>query len=62
MTENEYQKATEYKNDYIVTLVLNLDKKPRFLTIDNPIKNLTFKEKIIKQNITKEYHLVDNIS
>lgn len=62
LTENEYQKATEYKNDYIVTLVLNLDKKPRFLTIDNPIKNLTFKEKIIKQNITKEYHLVDNIS
>lgn len=62
LTENEYQKAVEYKDDYIVTLVLNLDKKPRFLTIDNPIKNLNFKERSVKQNITKEYHLIDSIS
>ncbi len=62
LTENEYKKAIEYKNDYIVTLVLNLDKTPRFLTIDNPISNLDFKEIIIEQNITKEYHLIDSIS
>jgi hypothetical protein len=35
LTENEYQKAIEYKNDYIVTLVLNLNKKPRFLQVEN---------------------------
>ena len=62
LTENEYQKALEYKNDYIITVVLNLDKKPRFLTIDNPVKNLKFKERVVKQNIAKEYHLVDSIS
>ena len=38
LTENEYSKAKEYQNDYIVTLVLNLDDLPTFLTIDNPLK------------------------
>jgi hypothetical protein len=52
LTENEYQKAIEYKNDYIVTLVLNLNKKPRFLQVENPIKNLKFKEKKINTKIT----------
>jgi hypothetical protein len=61
LTENEYQKAIEYKNDYIITLVLNLDKKPKFLQIENPIKNLKFKEKQINSKIIKEYHLVDSI-
>ncbi len=62
LTENEYQKAIEYKNDYIVTLVLNLNKKPRFLQVENPIKNLKFKEKKINTKITKEYHLISDIS
>ncbi len=62
LTENEYQKAAEYKNDYIVTLVLNLDKIPRFLQVENPIKNLKFKERKVSAKITKEYHLIDNIS
>jgi hypothetical protein len=61
LTENEYQKAIEYKNDYIITLVLNLDKNPKFLQIENPVKNLNFKEKQINSKIIKEYHLVDNI-
>lgn len=62
LTENEYQKALEYKNDYIVTLVLNLDKIPRFLQVENPIKNLKFKERQINAKIIKEYHLIDSIS
>ncbi|RLA06837.1 MAG: hypothetical protein DRQ51_08175 [Gammaproteobacteria bacterium] len=41
LTENEYQKALEYKNSYIVTLILNLNEIPKILTIENPIKNLT---------------------
>jgi hypothetical protein len=61
LTENEYQKAIEYKNDYIITLVLNLDKNPKFLQIENPVKNLNFKEKQINSKVIKEYHLVDNI-
>lgn len=61
LTENEYQKANEYKNDYVVTLVLNLDDLPTFLTIENPIKNLKFEERIIKSKEIKEYHLITEI-
>lgn len=61
LTENEYQKALEYKNSYIVTLILNLNEIPKILTIENPIKNLKFEERFIKSKITKEYHLTKAI-
>lgn len=61
LTENEYFKAKEYKSDYIVTLVLNLDNSPTFLTIDNPLKNLKFEEKVINSKEIKEYHLASDI-
>lgn len=61
LTENEYAKALEYKDDYIVTIVLNMNDLPTFLTIENPIKNLKFKEKIIGTKISKEYHLIEEI-
>jgi hypothetical protein len=57
LTENEYNKALEYKNDYIVTLILNLNEVPRILIIENPVKNLEFEERFIKSKTTKEYHL-----
>lgn len=62
LTENEYNKALEYKDNYIVTLVLNLNDSPTFLTIENPIKNLTFKERIIKSKEVREFHLVSDIN
>ena len=61
LTENEYFKAKEYQNDDIITLVLNLDDLPTFLTIENPLKNLKFEERIIKSKETKEYHLISEI-
>ncbi|MEA1936913.1 MAG: DUF3883 domain-containing protein [Patescibacteria group bacterium] len=61
LTENEYQKALEYKNDYIITLILNLNEIPRILTIEDPIKNLKFEERFIKSKTTKEYHLTKAI-
>jgi len=61
LTENEYKKALEYQDYYIVTLVLNLNNIPKFLTIENPIKNLKFEEKIIKTREIREYHLVNAI-
>jgi hypothetical protein len=61
LTENEYNKALEYKDDYIVTLVLNMNDLPTFLSIENPIKNLKFEERIINSKISKEYHLVGEI-
>jgi hypothetical protein len=61
MTENEYNKALEYKNDYFITLVLNMNDLPTFLTIENPVNNLKFKkeERVSKPII--EYHLIDDI-
>ncbi len=61
LTENEYKKALEYKDDYIITLILNLNEIPKILTIENPIKNLEFKEQFIKSKIIKEYHLAKTI-
>jgi hypothetical protein len=56
LTEKEFLMASEYKNDYIVTLVLNMNDLPTFLTIENPINNLKFKERIIKSKESIEYH------
>jgi Domain of unknown function (DUF3883) len=56
LTENEYNKALEYKNDYIVTLVMNLNDIPTFLTIDNPVNSLNFSKKIIIPKSVTEYH------
>lgn len=61
LTENEYRKALEYKNDYIITLILNLNDIPKILTIENPTENLNFKERIIQSKSTKEYHLIKPI-
>jgi len=61
MTENEYNKALEYKNYYFITLVLNMNDLPVFLNIENPANNLKFKkeERISKPVI--EYHLLSDI-
>jgi hypothetical protein len=61
LTEKEYKMASEYKNDYVVTLVLNMSDLPSFLTIENPVNNLKFEEKIIKSKEIKEYHLISEI-
>ena len=61
LTENEYNKAKEYQDNYIITIVSNLNNIPKFLVIDNPIKNLKFKEVIISSKERREYHLEKEI-
>ncbi len=61
MTENEYNKALEYKNDYIITLVLNMNDLPTFLIIENPTQNLKFKKEERVPNPIIEYHLINEI-
>lgn len=61
MTENEYNKALEYKNDYIITLVLNMNDRPFFKPIENPTKNLSFRKEERISKPTIEYHLVSDI-
>lgn len=61
LTEKEYLMACEYKNDYIITLVLNMNDLPAFLTVENPVNNLKFIEKTIYSKEIKEYHLSKDI-
>ena len=51
----------KHLNTKLITLVLNLNDLPTFLTIENPIKNLKFEERIIKSKETKEYQLINDI-
>lgn len=62
LTENEYNKALEYQDKYILTIVSNLNNIPKFLIVDNPIKNLKFKEVMISSKERREYHLIKDIS
>jgi len=61
LTENEYKKAQEYKEKYIISVVSGLNNIPNFIIIDNPIKNLKFKKVIISSQERNEYHLKENI-
>ncbi|QOG02840.1 DUF3883 domain-containing protein [Flavobacterium sp. MDT1-60] len=62
LTEKEFLMASEYKNDYIIALVLNMNDSPNFLTIENPIGNLKFEERTIRSKEIKEYHLISDIN
>lgn len=42
MTQNEYKKAAEYKNDYILVIVSNLSSTPKLSLVENPIEQLSF--------------------
>ncbi|AYQ55982.1 hypothetical protein MS2017_0231 [Bathymodiolus thermophilus thioautotrophic gill symbiont] len=44
-----------------MNIVTNLDQIPKICTIKNPIKNLSFNEKIARSQSVKEYHLIDDI-
>ena len=59
LTENEYNKALEYKNDYIITLVMNLNEIPKFLIIENPVNNLKFRREERNPKTIIEYHLIN---
>lgn len=55
LTQNEFLKAQEYKEKYILTVVCNLNDVPKITTIEDPLKNLKFS---IKEIINKQinYH------
>ncbi|OFX27906.1 MAG: hypothetical protein A2X08_05885 [Bacteroidetes bacterium GWA2_32_17] len=55
ITQNEYLKAKEYKEKYILSVVCNLNDVPKITTIENPLKNLNFS---VKEIINKQinYH------
>ncbi|MCJ7433341.1 MAG: DUF3883 domain-containing protein [Anaerolineales bacterium] len=60
-TENEYKKANEYKDDYVLSVVLNLNDLPRLKVIVNPVNNLKFRKIEITQKQRFEYQLVSSV-
>ena len=55
LTENEFTKASEYKNDYALIVVSNLENLPKMTPIFHPIKSLALTKKVISQSQTT-YH------
>lgn len=45
MTEKEFTRAAEYKNDYGLVIVSNLENLPKMTAIFNPIENLVLERK-----------------
>lgn len=45
LTQNEYNKASEYKNDYVLVVVSNLTNTPKLNYIKNPIEHLSLTPK-----------------
>jgi hypothetical protein len=55
MTEKEYIRASEYKNDYGLVIISNLENVPKMTAILNPIKELVLeKQERMQQQIS--YH------
>lgn len=55
LTENEFSKANEYKDDYVLIVVSHLNDLPKMTAISNPLSNLTLTQQIITQSQTT-YH------
>ena len=55
LTENEFLKASEHKDEYSLVVVSNLADFPKMSVIFNPIANLKLTKKIATQNQTT-YH------
>jgi len=55
LTENEFLKASEYKDEYGLVVVSNLANLPKMTVVFNPLANLTLTKKVVTQNQTT-YH------
>ena len=62
MTEKEYRMAQQYQQDYVVVLVMNLNDIPLFLPIEDPVRSLEFRERLVSPGPVREYHLAEKIS
>lgn len=55
LTQSEYDKASEFKDDYFLVVVSNLSVSPRFNCISNPLGYLEFTKREIK-TVQSSYH------
>lgn len=59
MTHNEYNKALEYKNDYVLVVVSNLERIPKLAYIENPVAKLCLTPK--EQTATQVNYYSENV-
>ena len=59
LTAREFEKAKEFKSDFILSLVTNLDDIPKLVLIDNPLNHFEFKKSIIKNEVIEYRSLED---
>lgn len=50
LTENEFAKANEYKNEYGLIVVSNLADLPKMTAVFNPIESLALTKKVVSQS------------
>lgn len=55
ITQNEFDKAIEYKDDYFLVVVSNLAKTAKFNVIENPLQTLKFDRNELNSTQTN-YH------
>lgn len=60
LTQNEYNRALEYKNDYVLVVVSNLSRIPKLNYIENPISNLILTSR--SQSVTQTHYYSDNLN
>jgi hypothetical protein len=61
ITENEFKKAQEYKENYFLSVILNLDEIPAIKIFANPLQILDFKKVERQSKPQVEYHLTGDI-
>jgi hypothetical protein len=50
LTENEFSKANEYKDEYGLVIISNLEKLPKITAIFDPINKLSLTRKVVTQS------------
>lgn len=61
LTQREFEQASFYKQNYVLSVVSNLQETPKLQTIPNPLKELEFKKITKPSKEIVEYHLVDTL-
>ena len=55
ITQNEFDRANEYQNNYFLIVISNLSKSPKMNVFENPLNKIDFAKKEIK-SVQLNYH------
>lgn len=60
LTAREYEQASVYKEQFVLSLVKNLDAAPQLVLIENPLKQFEFAKRVSQQEIV-EYRSCEDL-